>query len=218
LRAASGDGIREDVTRSQLLAIAAASTLLAAIAVVVVDQPLALWIAAHDQNPAWDRVMTLLEYPAGITPWTWTIPILLTAGVLLSLAVARWRGYARAWMYMALVYLLTRNLMGWGKTLSGRYRPYQWVTIGGGTFGHVGDGVSFPSGHVTVFGGLVLPLVVIVPRLRPLIVVIPFVMIARVAVLAHFVSDVLGGLALTSLVAAACMPILDAPLTRRSAA
>jgi membrane-associated phospholipid phosphatase len=107
----------------------------------------------------------------------------------------------------------------WGKLLSGRYRPHQWVKIGGPTFGHIGQGASFPSGHVTLFGGLILPLVIAVPRLRPLLLVIPFVMVARIAVMAHFLSDVLAGLALISFVAWACAPLLgadhDAPAARR---
>jgi membrane-associated phospholipid phosphatase len=197
-----------EVERRYLLVIAAASTVLAALAMAFVDKPAALWIAAHDQSPLWNWLIGILEYPAGIAPWSWTPPIVLVAGVLLALAVVRWRRHARAWMYVAIVYLLTRNLMGWSKTLTGRYRPSQWVLIGGSTFGHVGDGVAFPSGHVTVFGGLVLPIVMIEPRARPLLALIPFVMIARVAVLAHFVSDVLAGLALTSLVAWAFAPLL----------
>lgn len=197
--------------RRHLLALAVASTLLAALAIAFVDQPIARWIAAHDQSALWERVVTILEYPTGIRPWTWTIPLVLAGGTLLALAVRPWRGTARSWMYIALVYLLTRNLMAWGKFLTGRYRPSQWVAIGGDTFGHVGHGGAFPSGHVTVFGGLVLPLVMIAPRTRPLLVLIPFVMIARVAVLAHFVSDVLGGLALTALVAWACAPVLTSP-------
>lgn len=213
----SRGGMPGSVTRSHLLVLSAASTLLAVLAGIFVDQPVALWIAAHDQSALWERVVTILEYPAGITPWTWTIPIMLTGGVLATLAVTRWRRYARSWMYIALVYLLTRNLMGWGKTLTGRYRPSQWIKLGGSTFGHLGDGVAFPSGHVTVFGGLVLPLVMIYPRLRPLLVVIPFVMIARVAVLAHFVSDVLGGLSLTAFVAWACAPLIIGPASSASA-
>jgi membrane-associated phospholipid phosphatase len=66
-----------------------------------------------------------------------------------------------------------------------------------------------------VFGGLVLPLVIIEPRARPLLVVIPFVMAARVAVLAHFVSDVFGGLALTSLVAWAFAPLVASDASAR---
>jgi membrane-associated phospholipid phosphatase len=204
------------VPRQYLLVIAAASAVIAAFAMVFVDQPVALWIAAHEQSGIWSRVLSVLEYPVGIAPWTWTIPVLLVVGVLATLAVHRWRGYVRGWMYIAIVYLLTRNLMGWGKTLTGRYRPSQWVTSGGSTFGHVGEGVSFPSGHVTVFGGLILPLVIIEPRARPLLVLIPFVMAARVAMMAHFVSDVFGGLALTSLVAWACAPLVESgALARR---
>lgn len=110
------------VTRAQLLALSVASTLLAALAIAFVDQPVALWIATHDQNPLWDRVVAVLEYPAGIKPWSWTIPAALVGGVLTTLAVKRWRGSARAWMYIAIVYLLTRNLMGWSKTAC-RFRP-----------------------------------------------------------------------------------------------
>ena len=195
------------VTRRLLLILAVASTLLAAIAFAFVDLPVARWIAAHERSTLWDRTVKILEYVVGITPSPWTVPIVLTGGVLVTLAVARWRRYAPSWMYVAMVYLLARNLMAWGKTLTGRYRPTQWFKLGGETWGHLGDGVSFPSGHVVVIAGLVLPLVVIAPRTRPLLVVVPFIMVARVAVLAHFVSDVLGGLALTALVAWACAPI-----------
>lgn len=56
--------------------------------------------------------------------------------------------------------------------------------------------------------GLVLPLAPIAPRTRPLLVVVAFIMVARVAVLAHFVSDVFARLALTAFVAWACAPIV----------
>ena len=198
----------ESVTRAQLLALAIASTVIAALAMVLIDLPAARWIGAHEQSALWTPVVKFLEVPAGISPSDWTAPIVLTGGVLLTLAVARWRRHATAWMYLAVVYLLTRNLMAWGKTLTGRYRPYQWLALGGGTFGHLGDGVSFPSGHVVVFAGLVLPLALIAPRTRPLLAVVAFIMVARVAMLAHFVSDVFAGLALTAFVAWACAPIL----------
>jgi membrane-associated phospholipid phosphatase len=200
----------EGVTRRHLLALAIASTLCTALAIAFVDLPVAGWINAHEQSALWPRAVAILEIAAGITPSAWTVPIVLTGGVLVTLAVARWRRHARSWMYVAIVYLLARNLMGWGKTLTGRYRPTQWWKLGGGTFGHLGDGVSCPSGHVVVIAGLVLPLAVAWPRTRPLLVVIPFIMAARVAVLAHFVSDVFGGLALTALVAWACAPITEA--------
>jgi membrane-associated phospholipid phosphatase len=208
----------EGVTRRHLLALAVASTLVTALAIGFVDLPVARWIGAHEQSALWDRILAILEYFAGIEPSPWTVPIVLTGGVLLTLAVARWYRHARSWMYTAIVYLLARNLMGWSKTLTGRYRPTQWLKLGGGTFGHLGDGIAFPSGHVVMMAGLVLPLAVIAPRTRPLLVVIAFIMAARVAVLAHFVSDVFGGLALTALIAWACAPIMASPARPATAA
>jgi membrane-associated phospholipid phosphatase len=196
------------VPRRYLLAIALASMVITVIAVAWIDRPLALWIAAHDQSPWWDRIVKILEYPIGITPWTWTVPIVVVGGTLITLAVPSLRRQRHAWMYLAVVYLLTRNLTFFIKIFAGRYRPHQWVPIGGPTFGHVGTGQSFPSGHVTAFAGLIVPIVVAVPRLRPLLVLIPFIMVARMAVQAHFLSDTLAVLAFTSLVAWACGPIL----------
>lgn len=196
------------MSRAQLLALAAVSALLAAVAIAVVDEPLARWVASHPASTLWSRVVAILEYPAGIEPWPFTVPLVLTAGVVATLAVARWRHAARSWMYLALVYLIARNLMAWIKTLSGRLRPREWLPVGGATFGHIGDGVAFPSGHIVVFAGLALPLAVIAPRTRPLLAVVAFVMVARVAVNAHYISDVLAGLALVALVAWACAPIM----------
>jgi membrane-associated phospholipid phosphatase len=199
--------------------VALASTALAVLAGLVLDELLARWVAGYEQSSAWNLIVGVLECLAGIAPWDLEVPIVLVTGTLLALTVARWHPRARSWMYVTVVYLLARNLMMWGKLLSGRYRPYQWMKIGGPTFGHIGQGASFPSGHITLFGGLILPLVIAVPRLRPLLLVIPFVMVARIAVMAHFLSDVLAGLALISFVAWACAPLLgpdhDDPAARR---
>lgn len=199
------------MTRAQLLGLAIASALAALIAIVFVDEPVARWVASGAPSGLWSGAVRVLEYPAGIEPWKWTAPTVLVAGVGLSLVVERWRHASRAWMYVAVVYLLSRNLMAWGKTLTGRYRPLEWLAAGGGTFGHIGDGVAFPSGHVVLFAGLALPLAVVAPRSRPLLLgVVGFVMVARVAVNAHFVGDVFAGLALVALIAWAAAPMLSA--------
>jgi membrane-associated phospholipid phosphatase len=200
------------VTRRQLLVLAAAAALATALALALIDEPAARWIAAHDQSPWWDRAIAVLEVPLGIEPWKWTMPLVLVAGVAACLAVPRLRPAARSWMYVALVFLLAKNLTLWIKTFTGRLRPGEWLAAGGATFGHLGDGIAFPSGHVVVAAGLLLPLAVIAPR-RPWLTaliggVIGLVMIARVAVGAHFMSDVLGGLALVALLAAACAPLV----------
>lgn len=191
-----------------MLALAVVCTLLATLGLLFFDVPLSQWVGAHEQSSAWDPIVTVCEYFIGITPWAWTATVVLVGGVLATLVVRRWHPHAPAWIYVTIVYLLSRNLMGWGKTLTGRLRPHQWLKAGGDTFGHLGMGASFPSGHVVVFAGILIPLAIVVPRSRPLLLVIPFIMIARIAVLAHFASDVFAGLALTALVAWACTPLL----------
>jgi membrane-associated phospholipid phosphatase len=195
------------LTRPRLAAIALASAVLAVIAGQWIDWPLARWVASFVPNPAWPTATHVLEYAAGIEPSDYTLPAILVVGALVALRVARWRRLAPLWIYLTITNLLARNLMMWGKFLAGRLRPHQWIHVGGPTFGHIGTGASFPSGHVTLFGGLIVPLVVAFPRLRPLLIVVVYIMIARIAVMAHFASDTLAGLALVTGVAWLCDPL-----------
>lgn len=206
-----------DPIRRRLLVLAIACAVLALISGQLIDWPLSRWVADHEQSAFWPRVVGVLEYVFGVALWDDAfVPFALAAIAIVTLVVPRWRRAARAWAYLALVNLLARNLMVYGKIFAGRFRPHQWVHMAEvATFGHPGQGTSFPSGHVTVFGGLILPLVVVVPRLRPLLVVIPFIMIARIAVLAHFLSDTFAALALVAFSAWLCLPVRDLPLGRR---
>ena len=82
------------MTRPHLLALAIASTIIAALGLGFVDLPIARWLGAHEQSSLWETTVKILEVPAGLTPSAWTVPIVLTGGVVLSLAVARWRDRA----------------------------------------------------------------------------------------------------------------------------
>jgi membrane-associated phospholipid phosphatase len=139
------------------------------------------------------------------------MPVLLGAGSAITLGVPRWRPRAHGWLYVTFVYLAAQNATLWLKTLTGRLRPDEWLRIGGSTFGHLGVGYAFPSGHVALVAGLVVPLVIAWPRGRLLLVVVPFVMTARVVMNAHFLSDVLGALVIVLAIAAAARPLLTAP-------
>jgi membrane-associated phospholipid phosphatase len=191
------------VTKSVVLAVIAT-----ALAIAVLDQPLASWLATLEPSPVWERLLSGVEIATGIEPWRWTAPVVLGAGCAIALAVPRFYPHARAWLYVTFVYLASRNAMLWMKTLTGRYRPTEWLAHGGGTFWHIGDGVSFPSGHVVLVAGLIVPVAIVQPRTRPLFAVIAFVMAARLAANVHFLSDVLGGLALVLAIAAAARPML----------
>jgi membrane-associated phospholipid phosphatase len=195
----------------RLLQVALVSAILTALCIVTIDQPLARWLATRETYPdVWNQIIAILEYPLGIEPWKWTGICVLVAGSLATLLVPRLRPAASIVLMLALTHLLARNASLWVKTLTGRYRPPQWIKHGGDTFWH--DGAhSFPSGHVLLFGSILVPLAIAYPRARPLLGILGFVMLARVAVNAHFVSDVLGGLACV-----AVFTWLSARLVRRA--
>ena len=62
-------------------------------------------------------------------------------------------------------------------------------------------GVAFPSGHVTLFASILIPLAIVAPRTRPLLAIIAYVMFARVVVNGHWLSDVVAGITLVALLA-----------------
>jgi membrane-associated phospholipid phosphatase len=175
--------------------------LAAAVCVAFIDYPVARWVAAHDTHPAaWHAVLHVLEYAIGLQPWEWIGVVVLVTGSIASLLYKRG---AVPWLAVTISHLLANNLTMWMKLGFGRLPPHQWH--GGATWFH--HGLSFPSGHMTLFASIVLPIVALYPRLRGLVVVLVFVGCARVMVRAHFVSDVVGGFALCSAIAALAVTI-----------
>ncbi len=175
---------------------------------ISIDEPLARWLGAYEPWGGWDRGIAWLEYAAGIEPWRWTVLVALGLGFAACCARPAWRVAAPAWLYIGGTYLLDRNLMLWLKFFTGRLRPVEWLAHGGPIWLRH-DAWSFPSGHVVLFAGLIVPLARVAPRIgRPLLALVGFAMIARIAVGAHFVSDTLGALALTCACAATWEPVL----------
>lgn len=174
-------------------------TVLTAVSVLAIDQPLARWLATREVHAGvWNEAIAILEYPLGIEPWKWTGICVLVAGSLITLLVPRLRAYASVFLIVTLTHLLARNASLWVKTLTGRLRPTEWLARGGSSWWRDG-GYSFPSGHVLLFASIIVPVVIVYPRTRPLLALVGFVMLARLIVDAHFLSDVLGGLACVAL-------------------
>lgn len=189
-----------------LLVASAILAALAAIAIVTVDEPAARWLFARDTWPAgWNAGIAGFEYAAGIEPWKWASVIALAAAAGVALAVRRIE-LSRALVYIAAVHVVSSYVMSYAKPAFGRLRPYEWIARGGDTFWR--GGVSFPSGHVMIFASLAVPIAVVWPRARWVAIgVTAYACCARVAVDAHFVSDVLGGAALACAISAALSPI-----------
>ena len=195
--------------RSGLGRVTILATALTMISIVAVDEPVARWLATRDVGAAlWDRALDAIEIAIGIEPWKWIGVIVIVAAMLVTRFVPRFHAHASAWLLIASSHLLARNISFWAKTLTGRLRPTEWLARGGHTFFRDG-GISFPSGHVVLVASLVVPIVIAYPRTRALLALVGVVMIARVVVGAHFVSDVIGGLALSAAVTWACAWVID---------
>lgn len=166
-----------------------------------VDHPLARWVATLD--PAWiapfEAITGLGDSRNSLVP---------IAGVLLIVLAAHYglrQGRAAetmAWLAGALVFLfaaiaLSGILCNVIKVIVGRARPgvgHEVGDFGFAPFSFGYDHNSFPSGHANTVFALALALGYLVPRLRPVLVILAGgVALSRVAIGVHFLSDVAGG-------------------------
>jgi membrane-associated phospholipid phosphatase len=182
-----------------LLVIAAVSAIVSASCILVLDQPVARWLALYEPLALWDVGIEVLEWAVLLPVHKLALQLLLVTGMLVTVSVKRLRVHAPAWMFVTGVHLVSRLTTNWFKDATGRLRPAEWLEQRTDeTFGWEG-GISFPSGHVVLFASLVIPLAVLYPRLRPLLAIAVFAGLARIGVNAHFLSDTVGAITLVAL-------------------
>ncbi len=190
-----------------LLVAAASSAAITGFAMLTLDRPLARLLSGYQALELWNTGLDALEWTIGLPIFSWISGIVLVLGMIVTSAVPRLRGQAPAWTWIAAVHILTRMATLELKLATGRLRPYEWLAKGGDieSFGWV-NAYSFPSGHVTLFASIAIPLAIVVRQRSPWLgaaVLVPaiFPVIARVVQNAHFVSDVAGSLTLVCLLA-----------------
>lgn len=192
------------------LALIGALALVTAVAIAALDQPVARWVAGYQAWPGWTAVVDVLEWGLGL-PLPGLLGRLASVGALAAIMLAcvlvpRWRPHAPTWMLLAGTHIFARFATGQLKDATARLRPHQWLERGGDSFFR--DGASFPSGHVALFASVLVPVAMLWPRTRPLLAIVGFVMLARIADSAHFVSDTTGALALVAIIAAGLAALL----------
>ena len=125
----------------------------------------------------------------------------LTAIGLVWLLARRTNLTARALIFTGLVQICTIQAGSLLKGVFGRLRPFQLLERNDWSHAWFAGGNSFPSGHVAFFWGLFLPLAYLYPKYRaPLLVLPVFIAFARIDENVHFLSDVLGSIALAAIV------------------
>ena len=131
----------------------------------------------------------------GMTIWYWLAAMvcIVTGAIALLPALRIQRRLAVALLAAGLVQFATLQTMVQMKGYFGRLRPHEVLASGDwNMIWHAGGG-SFPSGHSAFYFGLLLPLAAFSPRIwqRALLLAIPaFVIMARIDMSKHFLSDV----------------------------
>lgn len=191
-----------------LLLVAGGALAATALSVLVVDAWVATTIAQYEPAALWNDIIAKLEWLVLLPTLPWMLPIVLAVAMLASIVVRPWNRAAYVLMFLCGSHVLGRALTNYLKDWTGRLRPLQWIEAGApdGALGSFlwEKGIAFPSGHVSIFASVIVPIVVLVPRLWPLLGIVVYVMAARVAVDAHWVSDTLGSIALVALITWAC--------------
>ena len=130
----------------------------------------------------------------------------LLGSILFALGALGWlfdRGshLARALIFTGGVQLATITAAFGLKHFFGRQRPFELFGHGDWQHAWFVGGSSFPSGHVSYFWGLFMPLMYLFPRWRvPLLIIPLFIALGRIDMSFHFLSDVLASVALAALV------------------
>lgn len=192
----------------ELLGAGAAAVILSFLAIVTIDAWVATTIAQYEPATFWNAIISKLEWLLLLPTLPWMSGIVLAVAMLASVFVKPWRWAAPAMMFLAGSHIIGRALTNYIKEWTGRLRPLEWIKSGAhdgavGSFLREG-GLAFPSGHVAIFASVIVPLVVLRPKLWPLLTIVAYVMVARVIVDAHWVSDVIGSVAVVALVTWAC--------------
>jgi membrane-associated phospholipid phosphatase len=190
---------------------------------VWVDRPVAFFV--HRHHVAAFQPFKWLTYPP---PWVqaWS-PLFLTL-----LALRRLSGPLTRCQVALAVALLSLIVADQFRTslgdVFGRYWPETWFNnnpslIGTGTYGfhpfqHGDDVGSFPSGHAARILAFVTVWWFMIPRTRPLCVIVALPMlVSLVAMNYHFVSDVIAGSLIGATVAIAAVSIAARCLTSSTA-
>jgi membrane-associated phospholipid phosphatase len=201
--------------RRFLLGVAIVAALLTAAGLVGLDRVLAEWLhsSSFEEARFFSWGLIALDTVTGMRVWIWLLGCVALAVGLVELWRRRASRIGYAFVIAALVQFATIATMILGKDFFGRLRPHEVLASGDWSRLWFVGGGSFPSGHSAFYFGLMLPLAAACPIrwARVLLIAVPlFVVLARIDLAKHFVSDVSA-----SALIAALYALIAATLARR---
>ena len=100
---------------------------------------------------------------------------------------------AKLFFFVGLTHILSRLTAGILKNVFLRARPYEYLNAGDAAKDFFSAGSSFPSGHTAHFFGLFLPIAVLYPNYKWILILPVFVAFSRIIAIDHYLSDVIAG-------------------------
>jgi len=193
-RAAAMAESRRMDRRFLLIAAVVAATCFC-LGVAGLDRPLAEWVHASGLENARFFVWGLatLDVVFGLRIWICLLPWLAILIGTVELRLQRRVRLGYALIAAGLVQTAAIETMITAKDFFGRVRPFKVFEAGDWSHVWFAGGDSFPSGHSAFYFGLLLPLAAACPIrwLRWVLVAIPlYVVLARIDMAKHFLSDV----------------------------
>jgi membrane-associated phospholipid phosphatase len=185
--------------------LSAIAGLLTPLALAVLDDLVveAASLRAAQILPWWHALLRVFEVVSGAVVHHLLGPLVFAAAALASALRPRWRRYTRPLVFIALCWTLTILGVALFKIPFGRLRPHQHLTLPSAraVSAFFRGGSSFPSDHAAQVFGLALPIALLLPRGRILLLAAAaLITFARVAVRDHYLADVLASLAWAALV------------------
>lgn len=168
------------------------------LSILFFDKPIAIWINQHlaSTKPLFQNITTCAEIITGFSISKYLIFFLcMTVGGIIHLIRKSYQ-FAKGFYFAGVTFFVCRLSAGMLKNVFLRLRPstlFDGSHDGGAFFL---NGSSFPSGHAAHFWGFVIPLVLLFPGMRYILIIPVLISLSRVMVNDHFVSDILGSMIL----------------------
>jgi membrane-associated phospholipid phosphatase len=171
------------------------------ISIIQVDRPLAIFIDSHLaalQEP-FRKILSGIEFLDAYPVSRYVIGGLVVATAIFFLVRDKSIRRAKFFLFIGATLFTSRLITATLKVVFDRSRPFVFLDNRSiNDFFSGGD--SFPSGHATNYFSFFLPLMVLMPRYKWALVVLPgFIALQRVIVNEHYLSDVLAGILIASL-------------------
>jgi membrane-associated phospholipid phosphatase len=172
------------------------------ISIIAVDRPLAIFIDTHlaALQPTFRKILSAIEFFGEYSVFRFFVMGLVLIAAIWLLIKDKGIQRAKIFFFLGATLASSRLVTILLKIFFERNRPFVFINDRSVRDFFSAGADSFPSGHSTNYFAFFLPLIVLMPRYKvPLLIMPAFIALQRVMVNEHYLSDVLAGALVASL-------------------